>query len=199
MARQPADRKTLSRRVLVEIDRDMTAKTSKVVWQHEVPIIEAIFGEGKAKLVEASTLDEGYTDKISPALLPWNKKQEAVPRPSESLGIGFVFIGDPRMEYDRLAAAYGKLPDENVLAVEKVYGRYQDGRFEMMVAGAALEDMPEGQLRSLIQAYGMEPTGGHKDMGEAERTEAAAARERYLKADRAELLRACAAAGVQLG
>jgi hypothetical protein len=125
MARNTAAEKVLSRRILVEVDRDMTAKTPKVIWKHEFSILEAIYGEGKVKELDPKSMDDGYTAKVSPALLPWNKKQEPVTRPSEAAGIGFVFTGDARAEYDRLANAYGKLPDENILAVEKVYGRFQ--------------------------------------------------------------------------
>lgn len=196
--RQPADRKTLSRRVLIEIDRDMTAKTSKVVWDHEIAVLEAIFGEGRVRRLEAAALNEGYTDKVSPALLPWNKKQEPLPKPSDALGIGYVFIGDPRAEYDRLAGAYGKLAEENILAVEKVYGRFQDGRFAM-IGGAELEDLPDTQLRSLLEAYGLTPTGGDKDMSDAQKNEAAAMRATYLAATRADLLKACTDGGVTLG
>jgi hypothetical protein len=192
--------KPLSRRVLVEIDRDMTAKTSKVVWQHEVPVIEAIYGEGRVKELDPSTMDEGYTDKVSPQLLTYNKKQERVPRPSEAAGIGFVFVGDARAEYDRLAAAYGRINDkEGAVAVEKVYGRFQEGRFAAMVQGAEVEDLPEWQLRSLIASYGLEPMGGTKDMADDEKSKAAKEREAYVKADRAALLKLAAEAGVQLG
>lgn len=198
MARTAAD-KPLSRRVLVEIDRDMTAKTPKVVWQHEIPVVEAIYGEGKVKPLDPKSMDEGYTAKISPALLPWNRKQEPIIRPSDAAGIGFAFAGDLRAEYDRLVAAYGKLSDENILAVEKVYGRFQDGKFEAIVSCADFDDMPDAQLRSLLAAYGLAPDGGTKDMSDAEKAEAAAARETYLKATRADLLKACREGGVQLG
>jgi hypothetical protein len=191
--------KMLSRRVLVEIDRDMTAKTSKVVWQHEVPVIEAIYGEGKVKELDPSTMDEGYVSRVSPDLLPWNKKQERIPKPSEAAGVGFVFIGNAHVEYERLASAYGRMSDENVLAVEKVYGRFQSGNFASMVAGADLEDLPEGQLRTLISAYGMEPTGGHKDMTDDDRKAAAVEREAYVALDKAALIKLATEAGVQLG
>lgn len=199
MARDTAKAdKPLSTRMLVEIDRDMTAKTPKVIWKHEFPILEAIFGEGKVKEIDPKTMDDGYTAKVSPALLPWNKKQEPRPRPSDSAGIGFIFTGDPRSEYDRLAAAYGKLPDENILAVEKVYGRFQDGKFTSIVAGGDFDDMPDAQLRSLLESYGLAPTGGNKDMSDADKAEAATARETYLNATRADLLKACKDGGVQL-
>lgn len=158
MARKPADSKVLSRRVLVLIDRDMTAKTPRVVWQHEIPILEAVFGEGKVIPQEPKILDEGYTGKTSPDLLPHNKVQDMIQPPSLTNGLDWVFVGDPRSEYDRLGSVYGSMPDENRLYVENVYGRFQEGRFEAVVGAAEVEDLPEPQLRDLIKGYGFLPT-----------------------------------------
>lgn len=156
MTRKSADR-ILSRRVLVVVDRDMTAKTSRIVWQHEIPILEAIFGEGKVVLSDPKALDEGYEVKTRPELLPWNKQQDTIRKPSETAGLDWVFVGDPRAEYDRLAAAYGTMPESKITNAENVYGRYQDGRFERVVGSAEVEDLPEAQLRDLIKSYGFIP------------------------------------------
>lgn len=190
--------KPLSRRVLVEIDRDMTAKTSKVVWQHEMPVIEAVFGEGRVRMLDPSVLDEGYNPKSSPALMPYNKKEDQTQRPSETQGIGFVFIGDPKAEHARLAMVYGKLAEENILAVEKVYGRFQGGTFERAVGRAELTDLPDAQLRSLIEAYGLAPSGAHKDMTDAEKTAASQARTAFVNASRETLLKIAADGGVEI-
>jgi hypothetical protein len=159
MARKPADsqNKVLSRRVLVVIDRDMTAKTPRAVWQHEIPILEAVFGEGKVLAVESKALDEGFNGKVSPELLPFNKLQDPVLPPSQTNGLDWVFVGDARTEYDRLGSVYGSLPDENRQFVEHVYGRFQDGRFGAVVGAAEVEDLPEPQLRDLIKGYGFLP------------------------------------------
>lgn len=200
MARDTATDKPLSRRVLVEIDRDMTAKTSRVIWQHEIPVLEAVLGEGKVQELDPAVLDEGYSAKVSPALLPYNKIQDAVPRPSETQGVGFVFIGDARAEFDRLAAAYGRINDaEGAVAVEKVYGRFAEGRFASMVGRATLNDLPAAQLRSLLESYGAAPMGAVKEMPDAERDAAAKARREFLAADKPALVKMAQEAGIQLG
>lgn len=145
--------KVLSRRVLVNIRRDQTTATPRVVWQHELPILEAIFGEGEVKVVEPETLDEGYTDKPSRELLIFNKEQDKIPRPSESSGIDFVFIGSPAVEYERLVGAYGMHPEVRESWCEKVYGRFQSGRFSSVIGKPSLEDLPEAQLRQLVGDY----------------------------------------------
>lgn len=200
MGRLTAIDKPLSRRVLVEIDRDMTAKTSKVLWQHEIPVMEAILGEGKVKLLDPASLDEGYNPKASAAMLPYNKQQDQIRRPSDTLGLGFVFIGDTKTEHARLSEVYGRINDrEGAVAAEKVYGRFQDGRFERVIGTPALEDLPEAQLRSLIEAYGFAPADAHKDMTAEEKSQAAAARRAFLDADKATLIKLATEAGVELG
>lgn len=155
MARK--DSKTLSRRVLVVVERDMTTKTPRVVWEHEVPVLEAIFGEGNVKPEDPKTMDEGYSPKASPDMLIHNKRMDAAARPSESAGIGFVFHGDPRGEYERLAAQYGKHAEVDMPVVEYVYQRFQTGRFEAMVGRADFEDMPPAQLREIVISHGYLP------------------------------------------
>lgn len=171
MARQPAKTysdKQLSCRVLVTIKRDLTEVTPRVIWQHEKPILEELFGEGNVVDVDPATLDEGYTAKASPSLLVYNKTQDVVQRPSESQGIGFVFIGDPQVEYQRLAEVYGKHHEENVLLVEKIYGRFQSGTFAGLMGKPTLQDLPEAQIRSLILGYGYAPDT-HKDATQEEK------------------------------
>lgn len=161
-------RKQLSRRVLVTIKRDLTEITPRVIWQHEKPILEELFGEGNVVDVDVSTLDDGYNPKASPALLPFNKTQETVQRPSETQGVGFVFIGDPQVEYQRLSDVYGKHKEENVLLVEKIYGRFQAGNFARLMGKPTLHDLPEAQIRSLILGYGYAPDT-HKDASQEEK------------------------------
>jgi hypothetical protein len=171
MAIKSASKKQLSQRVIVNITRDMTAVTPKIVWQHEIPILEEIFGDGAVKDVTASSLDEGYSGKISPELLAYNKLQDKILPPSSAVGLGYVFAGDPEAEYDRLASVYGRHKDENVLIVEKIYGRFQSGKFTEVVSGATFEDMPDAQLRELIVQHGWLPVP-HKDASESEKAEA---------------------------
>lgn len=151
--------KILSRRVLVNIRRDQTAATPRAVWQHEIPILEDVFGEGSAQVVEdpAKLLDEGYSARPGPDLTPHNKKQDPIPRPSESIGLGWVFAGDPQAEYDRLAACYGMHPEVKQTYAEHVYGRFQTGRFSLVVGAAELDDMPDDQLRHTVLGWGADP------------------------------------------
>lgn len=143
----------LSRRVLVTIRRDQTATTPRVIWQHELPILEEMFGEGNVAVVEPTTLDEGYNPRTSRELLIYNKEQDKILPPSETANIGFVFTGDPQAEFQRLVAAYGMHVEDRVSNAEKVYGRFQDGKFAAVLGTASLEDLPPAQLRQLITDY----------------------------------------------
>lgn len=153
MARQPAD-KNFSTRIPVVIKVEMTTSTPRVIWAHEKPILEELHGEDNVQEIPVEKIDEGYSEKVAPNLLTYNKKQDRVLRPSETLGIGFVFVGEPASEYARLADAYGKHPDIDVSLVEKVYGRFQSGQFAQLLKKPKLSDLPDQQLRSLIAEFG---------------------------------------------
>lgn len=196
--RKTADSKQLSRRVLVTIDRDMTSKTPRVVWQHEIPILEAVHGEGKVAVVEVASLDEGYNAKPTPDMLVHNKRQDAIAPPSKTMGIGHVFIGDPRAEYDRLGAVYGRHPEVNETFAENVYGRFQVGRFAAMVGEPELDDLPDEQLRDLARAYGGAPADATFKATDEERRACAAAIAAFNTAPREQLLEACQQLGVSL-
>lgn len=145
--------KQLSRRVLVLIKRDQTTATPRPVWQHELPLLEAIYGEGNAVIIDPDVLDEGYSAKPAQELLIYNKTQDRVPPPSEAAGLDFVFIGSPAIEYERLAAAYGRHPEVNQPWVENVYGRFQEGKFSAVIGSPSLEDLPKVQLRGLVRDF----------------------------------------------
>lgn len=185
--RKPSD-KPVSRRILVVVKRDMTAHTPRVIWQHEKPILEAIFGEGQIVDTDPKTMDEGYTAKVSPEMLVHNKRQDTIKRPSEVAGIGYAFSGDPRAEYERLAMAYGKHEEKDMAVVEYVYGRFQDGKFAAMVGAAEHEDMPEGQLREVVVANGYLPMIS-KESTDADKREATEARQRLAVMPHAELVK----------
>lgn len=176
--------KQLSRRVLVLIDQDMTTKTSRVVWQHEIPLLEVIFGEGKIETQDPSVLDEGYSAKPTRDMLvhpPQGGVQDVIPRPSQSQRLGFVFTGDPRAEYERLSQVYGTMHDDeedrNVSVVLKAYGRFNEGRFARVLGVPEPSDLPDQQLIEMIHSYGQPVPDG---------------------ADRAELLKLAEEAGVEL-
>lgn len=200
MARHPAPQaaseKVLSRRILVNVKRDMTAVIPKVIWQHELPLLMELFAD--VQEVDASVMDEGYEGTPRPDLLPYNKTMDKVPRPSVTVGIGHVFIGDPQAEYDRLAAVYGKHPEENILLVDKIYGRFQSGKFSELMGSPQLSDLPESQLRGLVLDYGYAPEP-HKDAGPDEKNEAWAKRKALVSMDRAGLVKIAEEVGVQVG
>ncbi len=155
------DSRTLSRRVLVTIYKDSTDNLVRVAWQHEIPILELVHDvetgsegrRGGIEVVDSSQLDDGYSAKIPQAFQIHNKTGETAARPSDSAGLGFVFVGDARAEYARLEQLYGADSKSGVAYVEQAYGRFRDGRFEDHVGGATVEDMPEAQLRSVLSAY----------------------------------------------
>ncbi len=154
-----ADR-LISRRVavLVKHATDNNTAVPTVVWQHEVPILEAIHGEGKVEEIPAEKLNEHFKAKASADLLVHNKAQDAFIPPSDALGVGFVFTGSHEAEYQRLASVYGKHPEINQAMVEHIYGRFALGRFTDVVGLGELADMPPAQLRQLIRGHGYVPT-----------------------------------------
>lgn len=193
------DTKPLSRRVLVNIRRDQTTSTPRVVWAHEIPLLEGMFGEGNVQEVDPSVLDEGYSAKAAPDLLTYNKVQDAFRRPSESLGIGFVFIDNARAEFDRLAGCYGKHPDVNEAWVENVYGRFASGAFAAIVGSASVEDLPAEQLRQLVLAYGYALPIVTHESSEAERKAASAAVAEFRSLPAAKLREIAGQVGVEIG
>lgn len=154
MPRKSAANDRFSKRIAVLIKRDMTAATPRIIWSHEKPILEEVFGEGAITEIDPEQFDEGYSDKTPAAFMIHNKKQDSIPKPSESVGIGHLFIGDPAAEYQRLADAYGKHVDVDMPVIEKVYGRYQSGTFSKLLPKPELSDLPDDQIRVLISEYG---------------------------------------------
>jgi hypothetical protein len=144
-----------SKRVLVVIDRDMTSKTPKVVWQHEIPVLEAVHGEGSIIEVNPQEMNEGYSAKVTPGMTPHNKKQDKILPPSETAGLGFLFIGDADEEYERLAAVYG-VDDEGTPQVENAYGRRNERRLASMLQMPSVRDLPKLQLRQVLVDHGID-------------------------------------------
>lgn len=100
----------MSKRVLVRVDRSMTDKTPKLVWEHEIPVLEEIHGKDTVIVEDPSKLDK---------------------MPMDHYGIGEEFkcvsVGD---EFGRLEAVYGMHDKVELSVVEKVYGSLAEGRFE---------------------------------------------------------------------
>ena len=201
MPRKPAATPThstdnvISRRVLVNIVRDQTTHTPRVVWAHEVPILEAIFTQ--CKQVPAETLDEGFVEKPTADLMPFNKTAERNRRPSESLGLGFAFLGDPEAEYERLRAAYGRDPEKGGFWVEEIYGRFSTGVFERVLGKPTVEDLPEMQLREQIMAHGFSIPQPSYEASESERKAAQAQWAKWQAMTRDELVKMSVEYGVE--
>ncbi len=134
----------LSRRVAVVIDRGMVTKTSQVIWEHEIPLLEEIHGPEKVTIVTdkvAADADAGYrADPKDPHRL----------KPSEALGLADVFNGDAETEYNRLSTVYGMHPKQEMPIVEVVYGRYSSGAFKRLLGKPAFADLSNRQLRALL-------------------------------------------------
>lgn len=190
--------KQLSRRIMVLVNRDPMLKTPTVIWQHEKPILEEMFGEGNVTDIDPATMDEGYSATVRPDLLVHNKTQDAIQKPSDSIGLGFVFIGNPSVEYDRLTAAYGRLPEENRSFVEHIYGRQQENRFAQLLGMPELSDLPEAQLRGLILDYGYAPIP-HKDAGADEKNASFALRKELATMPIDGLVKVAEDLGIQVG
>jgi hypothetical protein len=139
-----AQEPTLSHRVMVQIKRGITDDTPAIVWQHEIPILEAIHGEGNVRDVTAEAtarMDDKFKAKKGDLMkLP----------PSQALGLGEVFDGDHEAEYVRLTALYGRHPEENVLTVQFVYGRFSEGRFSATIGTPAVTHLGTRQLRDKL-------------------------------------------------
>ncbi len=182
MAREKSTARILSRRILVNIKHgtDRTCEMPKVVWMHERPILEAIWGEGNVVDVAPKTLDDGYSATPSVDMMPHNKTQDAIVRPSTTHGIDFVFVGDAQSEYERLASVYGKAMDRDILVVELIYGRFQEGKFEKLLGLPDFDDMPDEQLRQIAIEHGHLPIVSRDATAEDRKAAAAAARELQL-------------------
>lgn len=88
--------KMLAVRRCVIIERDVMEKISKVVWDHEVPMLREMYGEGNVEVVP----------------IP---KEHAI---SKADTVKPIEASD---EYVRLGDAYGRHPDTGTLLVEYVY------------------------------------------------------------------------------
>lgn len=188
----------VSRRVLVLIKRDQTTATPRVVWRHEVPILEAIHGEGNVVESDRADLDEGYSQRIAPDMLAYNKREDQRRRPSQTAGIDFAFIGSAEGEYERLASVYGKHPEVNQTWVENIFGRFKSGLFARTLGTAKLADCPPEQLRNLILAWGYALPIATWDSTDDEKRTAAAALDKFQALDHAALVKLAEEVGVEL-
>lgn len=189
----------LSKRVLVTVRRDAMTNSARVVWAHEVPILQVIFGEGEVQYVDPAVLDEGYSKKPSADLMPYNKQQDAILPPSQTSRIGWVFIGNAEAEYNRLGDAYGRHVEVPQPNVEYVYGRLSSGKFREIIGKPRLDDCPDDQLRDLILSYGYSLPLEVHDSDDSERKAARAAWKAFRELDHAALVKLAEQVGVEVG
>lgn len=142
----------MSKRVLALVQRsgngaNVTDKTPTVVWEHEVPILEEIHGEG------AVTVIDDVEDLLDDAVIKGRKENLAHIVKVNKLGEEFA--GDPGEEYQRMILKYGMHIEVKMSNVEKVYGAYRDGAFKKACGGDDLEDLAMPKLRELCDELGI--------------------------------------------
>lgn len=196
---EPQTDRVLSRRVLVTIRRDQTTLTPRVVWAHEVPVLQVIHGEDEVKEIDPAGLDEGYSAKPSADMLAHNKRQDPILPPSQTNQLGWVFVGNPEGEFNRLEAAYGRHADVPISNAERVYGRFSAGLFATIVGRPTLDDLPDAQLRDLILSWGHVLPVATYDSDNDERKTAEKAWAEFNSLPHAALVKLAEETGVQLG
>ncbi len=145
--------KPLSRRAAVVIDRGLVTKTSQVIWEHEIPLLEEIHGPESVIVVTDKVIEDADAGYKADPKDPFRYK------PSEALGLYDVFNGDIEAEYSRLATVYGMHPKQEMPIVEVVYGRLSSGQFRTLIGKPTLADMSNRQLRDLLTKADVEFDG----------------------------------------
>lgn len=144
----------MSKRVLALVQRagngaNVTDKTPVAVWDHEVPILEEIHGEGAVEVINdiEDLLDNSVT----------KNRRKVIDDIISARQLGEVFAGDPFEEYQRMGMKYGAHTEVRMSNVEKVYGSFRDGAFTRACGtqGEEYEEMPVTQLRTLCDELGI--------------------------------------------
>jgi len=143
----------MSKRVLVLVSRSgggthITDTTPTIVWDHEVPCLEEIHGEG------CCTVIDDHNELLDKDIVSNRSKQ--IQHIVTTMRLGEDFNGDPFDEYQRLSAKYGMHTEVRMLIVEKVYGAFRKGEFAKVVGVVALEELSVGQLREMCEDLGLE-------------------------------------------
>lgn len=148
----------MSKRILVLVQRagggtHVTDQTPTIVFEHEVPLLEEIHGEGSCEVVE-------YDQILDREVV--TKRKEQIDYIVKANHLGENFMGDPFEEYQRLSIKYGMHPDVRMAVVEKVYGVFREGRFTKACGATSYEEMPMAQLREICEELGIVPRPSHK-------------------------------------
>ncbi len=150
----------MSKRVLVVVTRagqgsNMTDATPVVVWEHELPILELVHGQEPEVIEDPEVLVDQAVKVRTEKDGAKTFRPQLVEQAKEALGLGESFTTDPQEEYDRLARVYGMHPQVRMPMVERVYGRFEDGRFAKALGVEALEDMSLAALRERCEKLGV--------------------------------------------
>jgi hypothetical protein len=148
----------MSKRILVLVQRSgggthITDATPTIVFEHEVPLLEEIHGEGSC----ITMTDEELLDRDVVV-----KRKQQIDYIIRANRLGEGFNGDPFEEYQRLAAKYGMHPEVRMLVVEKVYGVFREGRFTKACGVLAYEEMSLAELRKICDDIGITLAPSHK-------------------------------------
>jgi hypothetical protein len=104
------------KRVNVEIKRGITQTNVRAVFEHEIPILEVVHGEGNIRLIEP----------------PYPIGMVEPPQLECPI--------DARAEYERLCEHYGMHDEVAEPNCENVYGKFGNGRAFAASAGGAVKD-----------------------------------------------------------
>lgn len=124
-------------RQVATVDRGLLDKTPVMAFPWELKILEELHGN-----VEVHTIDELCSTKGATVIakLKLRYADKHAPDMREQLEAMLNTIPDeidplnsPQGEYERMAAIYGMHPEIQISMVEKVFGRFDEGRFTKLV------------------------------------------------------------------
>lgn len=135
-------------RVIVNVKRGPTDTIGKVVFRHEIPLLEEIHGEGNVAVI--TDTDPDGRKLMRSALKGKGPVISVEEFPEDDLGADATVImkhfdpaDDPREEYNRMELVYGRHAEKPMSVVEAVYGRFQEGRFTAAVRGDMVRGKPQ--------------------------------------------------------
>lgn len=168
----------MSKRVLALVTRAgggrLTDKTPVTIWEHEIPILEVVHGEGCVQVLDISELvgpdntvtvlagtNQVVTKEEREGLHPGLKGATFEERPldevmTKNLNLDKIFEGDPRDEFERLGMKYGMNMEIPISNCQFVYGRFDEGRFTEACGVKEYHTMSVTNLRKMLDKLGVE-------------------------------------------
>jgi hypothetical protein len=157
-------------RIFLNVKRGMTDATAVCVYPWEKPILEAVHGQDvlEVSIEQMSTVKDGVVKKEKMKF-----KYEGLPGPDLRQQLEeMAYVDpeedpalDPATEYNRLAEKYGMDKELPILQVERVYGRFESGAFEKVLAGFA-EQPAEKPMHLKAKGEGMPKAPNKMSVGE---------------------------------